>query len=363
MSWRLPNSIRFVRLLPFVALLALLLECDSVSGGDSPATKGGKKKGFTTIATIGSGPAAIAADTPPQKAVERMIAHWRSQFAQVLPDHPDLIVVPEACDRPSGFSEEKLREYYDVRKDQVLEFFAKTARENNCYMVYSAYRQMADGTRRNSSILIDRKGNIAGTYNKNHPTIGEIEGGTLCGSEAPAIECDFGRVAMAICFDLNFDELRAKYVKGKPDLIIFSSMYHGGLMQSYWAYSCRCHFVGAIAGRATPSEIRDPLGRVIASNTNYFDYAVAKVNLDCALVHLDYNWERLRKLKAKYGPKVKISDPGCLGAVLVASEHETISVEQMIREFELELLDDYFTRALVVRKMPGNMENEGEAKQ
>jgi len=356
------NPVPLVRLFSLIALSVLLLECDSAAGADSLAAKSAKKKGFVTIATIGSAPAAIAADTPPQKAVEKMIAHWRSEFAQVLPDHPDLIVVPEACDRPGGFSDEKLRAYYEIRKDQVLEFFARTAKENNCYIVYSAYRQMADGTRRNSSILIDRKGNIAGTYNKNHPTIGEIEGGTLCGSEAPIIECDFGRVAMAICFDLNFDELRLKYVKSKPDLIIFSSMYHGGLMQSYWAYSCRSHFVGAIAGRATPSEIRDPLGRVIASNTNYFDYAVATVNLDCALVHLDYNWDRLRKLKAKYGTKVKISDPGCLGAVLVASEHETVSVAQMIEEFELELLDDYFARSLAYRQKPGNMENEGETK-
>lgn len=362
MRWPASNLVHIVRLVSVAVLSFWLLEVNSTAGTESQGATKGKKKGFITIATIGSGPATIAADTPPQKVVERMIAHWRSEFAQVLPDHPDLIVVPEACDRPGGFSDEKLREYYEVRKDQVLDFFATTAKENNCYIVYSAYRQMADGTRRNSSVLIDRKGKVAGIYNKNHPTIGEIEGGTLCGSEAPIIECDFGRVAMAICFDLNFDELRDKYVKGRPDLIIFSSMYHGGLMQSYWAYSCRCHFVGAIAGRATPSEIRDPLGRVVASNTNYFDYVVARVNLDCALVHLDYNWERLRKLKAKYGPKVKISDPGCLGSVLVASEHETISVDEMIKEFELELLDDYLARALAFRHKPGNMETEGETK-
>ncbi|MBN2592771.1 MAG: carbon-nitrogen hydrolase family protein [Sedimentisphaerales bacterium] len=316
----------------------------------------GKKKGYVTIATIGSGPASVASNTEPQQVVEKMIAHWNRQFAQVLPDRPDLIVVPEACDRPSGLSAEKLLEYYQIRKDQIQQFFADTARDNKCYIVYSAYRIMPDGSRRNSSILIDRKGNVTGIYNKNHPTIGEIENGTLCGKDAPIIECDLGRVAMAICFDLNFDELRLKYVKAKPDLIIFSSMYHGGLMQSYWAYSCRCHFVGAIAGSATPSEIRNPLGQIIASNTNYFNFAVAKVNLDCKMAHLDYNWERLRKLKAKYGPKVTISDPGCLGSVLISSEHETISVDDMIKEFQIELLDDYFDRALDYCHKPENKE-------
>ena len=122
------NSVPFVRLLLLVALLVFLLECDTAVGADSLAAKSAKKKGFITIATIGSAPAAIAADTEPQKAVERMIAHWRAEFAQVLPDHPDLIVVPEACDRPGGFSDEKLRAYYGVRKDQVLDFFARTAK-------------------------------------------------------------------------------------------------------------------------------------------------------------------------------------------------------------------------------------------
>jgi len=315
-----------------------------------------KKKGFVTIATIGARPITVKADAEPQRVVERVIAHWRGLFARVLPDRPDLIVVPEACDRPSGPSPDKLKQYYLVRKNQVQDFFAEVARDNDCYIVYSAKRPMPDGTWRNSSVMIDRQGDVAGIYNKNHPTIGEIDKRILCGKEAQVIECDFGRVALAICFDLNFDQLRLKYVKAKPDLIVFSSMYHGGLMQQYWAYSCRSHFVGAIAGRATPSQIRNPLGNVIASNTNYFDCAVAKVNLDCALVHLDENWGRLRAMKAKYGPKVKITDPGLLGAVLIASEHETISIEEMIEEFQLERLDDYLARSLAHRLKPGNME-------
>lgn len=321
-----------------------------------PQPAGRKQKGFVTIATIGVSPIAVRADARPQNVVERIIAHWRGQFARVLPDRPDLIVVPEACDRPRGLSPDRLKEYYLVRQHQVRDFFAQVARDNGCYIVYSAKRSMPDGTWRNSSAMIDRKGNVAGIYNKNHPTIGEIDKRILCGREAPVIECDFGRVALAICFDLNFDELRLKYVEAKPDLIVFSSMYHGGLMQQYWAYSCRSHFVGAIAGRATPSQIRNPLGNVIASNTNYFDTAVATVNLDCALVHLDENWGRLRDMKAKYGPKVKITDPGFLGPVLIASEHETISIDEMIEEFELKLLDDYLARSLAHRLKPGNME-------
>lgn len=318
-------------------------------------TKRQKPRGYARIATLGPRPISVGGNTEPQRIVEKVIAHWRGRFAQVLPDKPDLIVVPEACDRPSGLSLDKRLAYYRVRKNQVRDDFAKVAKENHCYIVYSAAREMPDGTWRNASILIDRQGKVMGAYNKNHVVIEETtKAGILCGRDAPVFECDFGRVVCAICFDLNFDELRLKYAKAKPDLIVFSSMYHGGLMQSYWAYSCRAHFVGAIAG--LPCEIRNPLGEVVASNTNYFDFVVADVNLDCRLAHLDYNWSRLRALNAKYGPKVKIRDPGFLGSVLISSEDETITVDEMIAEFKIELLDDYMARALAHRHAPGNIE-------
>jgi len=75
-----------------------------------------KKKGIIKIATIGPRPLNVDANTKPQQVVKKMIAHWRGRFAQVLPDKPDLIVVPEACDRPAGFGLDKRLEYYNPMK-------------------------------------------------------------------------------------------------------------------------------------------------------------------------------------------------------------------------------------------------------
>ena len=115
-------------------------------------------------------------------------------------------------------------------------------------------------------------------------------------------------------------------------------------MQAYWAYSCRTHFVGAIT--STGGYVLSPLGERIAASTNYFNYTSARVNLDCRVAHLDYNWERLTALRERYGARVKVVDPGFLGSVLISSEAEDMSVDRMITEFGIELLDDYFTRAL-----------------
>ena len=73
----------------------------------------------------------------------------------------------------------------------------------------------------------------------------------------------------------------------KPDLIIFSSMYHGGIVQQEWAYNCRAYFAGAICG--CQSRILNPFGEECATSTNYQDYITGRINLDYALAHIDRN--------------------------------------------------------------------------
>lgn len=309
------------------------------------------------IATIGAVSPVFDAQMEPQQMVDGMIEFWAGEFRQVLPDKPDLIVLPEVCDRPGSMTPEQRKAYYTVRNDQLLDYFRSIARANQCYIAYGATRDIGEGRWRNSCVIVGRDGETAGIYDKNFPTIGEmVDGGGVAGTKAELIELDFGTVGCAICFDLNFDELLQKYQKSQPDLIIFMGLYHGGLVQSYWAYTSRAYFVGAVGINNLPSEIRNPFGEVVASSTNYFHYTVATVNLDRRLVHLDYNWAKLIALKEKYGDKVNIYDPGEVGAVMITSEHDDISADEMIKEFDVELLDDYFNRSRAVREKPGNME-------
>lgn len=281
---------------------------------------------------------------PYQAAVEQQIQSWAERFASVWPDRPDLLVVPEACDRYPSLPAAELLAYYRERGKQVLQAFAALAREHHCYIVYSARLEDSAGTPRNASVLLDRQGAIAGVYCKNHLMPDEALSGLRCGDRAEVFKTDFGSVGMCICFDLNFRDLLERYAVQEPDLMLFSSMYHGGLMQNYWAYHCASYFVGAVAG--VEASAVNPLGSTVAVSTNYFAHMTASINLDYQVVHLDYNWQKLAALKRAYGPQVRIEDPGRLGAVLISSESDEVSSAEMVAEFGIERWRDYYARAL-----------------
>lgn len=326
-----------IRSLVFIAVIEILTAWMSIVRAEK----------VITVATIGDLPPVLKSDNK-QEIVNHVINFWDRELRQVIKKKPDLIVLPELCDL-SLLGEP----YLTVRGNQVLDFFASMARKNHCYIAFGMQRRDEKGFWKNSCVFVGRNGEIAGIYDKNFPTIGEIDLGIKPGNESTLIDCDFGKVAVAICFDLNFDELLKKYTEERPDLIVFSSMYHGGVAQRVWAYSCESFFVGSVY-RGYPSEIRDPRGDIVAASNKHYDYAVARINLDFKRVHLAYNYVGLKALKEKYGKSVKISDPGESATVIVTSENPSVSAEKMIEEFEIVGFDEYLNKVREIKLEEGN---------
>ena len=283
-----------------------------------------------------------------ERAVQKMMAHWDKELSNVLCDNPDLVVLPEVCDRFVNFTPEQRLKYYDYRGNTFLNYFAEKAKEHRCYIAYPHVRTREDGMRSNCLKMLGRDGHVVGTYDKYHMTIQEIEAlNGRCGDEAVIFDCDFGRVGAAICFDLNFPQILQLYKEKKPEIMLFPSMYHGSFMQNFWAYGLRSYFVSAVAG--LESAIINPVGEKITRSTNYFKYITENINLDYQVVHLDYNLKALAAAREKYGSKVKVFDPGYLGAVLITSETDEFTVGDIIDEFGIKLLDEYFEESIAVQ--------------
>jgi predicted amidohydrolase len=300
-----------------------------------------------TVSCVTAAPLWLGPEVDVEAAVAAEKAHWTDRIDSVLAEGPDLIVLPEAADRPSvesfGGIDRQIH-FYRHRGTEIRDHLAQIARTNRCVIAYSTQR-LDDGSSQNLTEYLGRDGHVVGGYAKNHLTMDEHDvTGLAYSDEVDVVDLDFGRVGTAICFDLNFDELRHRYRGRGVELVVFSSEYHGGLMQNYWAYSLRSYFAAAIRPPA-PSGIISPLGETIAESTNYFPHVTSRINLDYVLVHLDGHWAKLAAMKARYRDGVAVHDPGRLGSVLVTAESPDLTIADLVAEFELEPLDEYLDRA------------------
>ena len=95
----------------------------------------------------------------------------------------------------------------------------------------------------------------------------------------------------------------------------------------------------------------DPLGRLlVTSEVTYEPVISRRVNLDYAVIHLDYNGSALPRLKEKYGAGAQIDVARPEAVACLYSEAEGVSVDEMIAEFGLERRTDYFARTNRVRE-------------
>ena len=224
-----------------------------------------------------------------------------------------------------------------------LQVFMDFAASEKCH-VAGSLRVAEGGHVYNSMPFIGPNGDIIGVYHKANLTIRAIQGGQTSGRGAVVVDTSIGRLGGVICFDLNFEDLRIQYRRLKPDILAFASMYHGGLLQQMWAYECQSYFVSALP--FIGGGILDPFGRPIALINNYTSVAMATVNLDRAMVHLDYNRVKFPEIEKKYLGEIVIDVPPHIGPALVMSLTEQRTAMDVVREFELELWDDYYARSL-----------------
>lgn len=261
-------------------------------------------------------------------------------------DKPDIVCLPETFTGLGLETKEWFRSAETV-PGPTTEALGDIAERHAMYVV-SPIVEKRGGKTFNSAVLIDRTGKVVGSYHKMHPTIYEMEAGITPGTEPTVFETDFGPVGFVICFDLNFRDV-GEDLKGRgAKLVFFPSMYPGGLQLSIWAHDLGFFMASAFTGDG--SSIVDPLGRVLVKSSAYMPVISRVVNLDFELLHIDYNNEKWDELRNKYGPGIEIDVATPEAIFTLYSNRKDVTVKDIIREFKLETLDDYFARANAMRQ-------------
>ncbi|HOE10491.1 MAG TPA: carbon-nitrogen hydrolase family protein [bacterium] len=297
---------------------------------------------FVTVISISFGGGSGSGSDRYKSAREIMLARIDDAATQ----SPDIIVLPETFTALGSSQEDWIGSAEEITGPTPTAI-AQKAREHGAYITCPIVERR-DGKLHNAILLFDRKGELAARYEKNFPTIGEMEDDILPGTEAVVAETDMGRIGFLICFDLNFEELAEQLRKKKAELVLFSSMFRGGTLMSHWAVQNQCYLVSS-----TPREnsrIVNPMGRVLIESSDYQLTITKTINLDYAVLHLDYNHAKTAEIHKKFGPSVEMEVHSPEGRYMLTSNHPDKSVNEIIQEFELERLDDYFNRARKVRE-------------
>jgi predicted amidohydrolase len=249
----------------------------------------------------------------------------------------DLVAFPE-CYPQLALTD--ITHHAEPRDGGTLPRIQEAAKTHRMWVVWPRLEYDPAEGLRNAAVLVNRDGEVAGRYYKMFPTVGEIEKGIVPGKRVIAYETDFGRVAMIICFDMNFSEVHEALVETGPDLVVFSSMYRGGLQAQALAYELGAFVVTSISSEL--GMITDRCGRVIKEST-YEALAVAPINTNSIALHMDFNWNKMDAMLEAYGPKLTF-DYHSREAFFVIESTDEKDIGMLVLEFNLETFSEYYAR-------------------
>ncbi len=250
----------------------------------------------------------------------------------------DLIILPETW-RGQKDSPETL-------EGPTVTAMAALAKKHSTYLVCPIDRR--DGTRRlNTAVLIDRAGKISGVYDKVYPYWSEydLKPPVEPGREARVFQTDFGKLGLAICFDVNFPEVWQRLADQGAELVVWPSAYSAGT--SLEAHALNHHFYIVTSTLTCDCLVYDITGEeLLYEKSNDLNVSRITLDLDRGIYHQNFNIEKRDKLLREHGQEVKQAK--WLNReqwFVLQATRAGVSARALARQYGLEELRDYLSRS------------------
>lgn len=167
----------------------------------------------------------------------------------------DVIALPEAWQGQSydGSTEEDLH-------GATITAMSALAAKHRTYIVCPIDRKDSQ-QRLNTAVLLDREGKVATVYNKVFPWTPEFlrdKPPVNPGEEVGFYQADFGKLGMAICFDIDFPEVWRRLADLGAELVVWPSAYSGG--NALKAHALQHHYYIVTATQAPDCTVFDITG-------------------------------------------------------------------------------------------------------
>jgi hypothetical protein len=200
----------------------------------------------------------------------------------------------------------------------------------------------------NCAVVIDRRGEVAGCYAKVHPTIGECQGRRIVPGAAPTVvETDFGKLGLAICYDIGWPAYWAELAGLGAELVVWPSAYDGGFPLSCYAWFGGYRIVTAV--RSEHAKVIDLTGSVLAETSRWHPVVSATVDLESELFHADTNETRLQDLETELAGRVRVTAFDEERYFTLESDDPEWPVSRIKTHYRLENFRDFHSRATAVQ--------------
>jgi predicted amidohydrolase len=230
----------------------------------------------------------------------------------------------------------------------VLEKMAAKARQHRTYVVVPLF-MMEDSSRgycTNAAVLLDRSGKVVGTYRKVHPVAAKaaqtLEDGVAPGKEFPVFECDFGRLGIQICYDMEFDDGWDALARGGAEIVVWPSQSPQTVRPAHYALKHQYYIVSSTW--RNNAAIFEPTGQIGAQIFPPDRTLVRQIDLSYALVGWQSPLRNGEALSAKYGDRVGYHYSEAEDVGLFWSNDPQLPIGRMLREMGLETKEDSIAR-------------------
>jgi beta-ureidopropionase len=245
---------------------------------------------------------------------------------------PDIACLPEAFTRGEP----------ETLPSPTAQRVGNWARKHSCYVICPLH--VREGERvYNSAILIDRRGEVIGRYDKIRPTEGELQKISPGAVDPPVFQTDFGTIGIQICFDVNWHEQWQRLKEKGAQIVFFPAAYPAA--RHLAAHAWRHQYFVVSSTRTRPASIFDITGEKLETTGLFRQWAGAVLPLGKRLFEIDFHVGKMRQIETKYGARVRVTWYHDDDLVTLASLDPDLTVDDLMHEFGLTPQTAYIERA------------------
>lgn len=173
------------------------------------------------------------------------LATVQAMTAEAAGRGSDLVVFPELWS--TGYDLQHAADHATTTDKGVFSVVADLAREQGIAIVGSILSCMGGGRYGNTAVFLDQLGNNLGVYSKVHLfRLMDEEKYLTAGDRLTLVDSIWGKVGLAICYDLRFPELFREYALGGASMVV---------LPAEWPKPRLAHWLTLLKARAIENQM------------------------------------------------------------------------------------------------------------